>query len=98
MLAWMVLAVILILRPGPDAAHAEADPAWTGSSADRLEGIGRVVDGDTLDVGPVRVRLHGIDAFERDQMCDGPRGAWACGGTTTDLLPLRPLRRGGLLR
>ncbi|MDZ4113758.1 MAG: hypothetical protein U1E18_29775, partial [Brevundimonas sp.] len=66
-LACMVLAVILILRPGADAAHAEADPAWTGSSGDRLEGIGRVIDGDTLDVGAVRVRLHGIDAFERDQ-------------------------------
>lgn len=97
-LACMVLAVILILRPGPDAAHAEADPAWTASSGDRLEGIGRVVDGDTLDVGAVRVRLHGIDAFERDQTCDGPRGAWACGAAATRALKDRVEGRGLICR
>lgn len=39
-----------------------------------------VVDGDTLDVGGTRVRLHGIDAPEVKQMCGG-KGAptWACG-------------------
>ncbi|MBW8305049.1 MAG: thermonuclease family protein [Brevundimonas sp.] len=88
-LACMVLAVVLILRPGADAAHAETEPARREASADRLEGIGRVVDGDTLDVGAVRVRLHGIDAFERDQMCDGPRGPWACGAAATRALKTR---------
>ncbi len=39
-----------------------------------------VVDGDTLDVGGTRVRLHGIDAPEVKQMCGG-EGApmWSCG-------------------
>jgi endonuclease YncB( thermonuclease family) len=40
----------------------------------------RVIDGDTLDVGKTRVRLHGIDAPERDQSCQTEQGAeWACG-------------------
>lgn len=89
-LAVMVLAVIAILRPGSDSAHAEAEPASPEAveavRADRLEGIARVIDGDTLDVGSVRVRLHGVDAFERDQTCDGPSGSWACGAAATRAL------------
>lgn len=88
-LACMVLAVALILRPGADAAHAEVEPVRAEARADRLQGVGRVVDGDTLDVGAVRVRLHGIDAFEGDQMCDGPRGRWACGAAATRSLKAR---------
>ncbi len=43
----------------------------------------RVTDADTFEVGGIRVRLHGIDAPETDQMCGGdgtpmwPCGAWA---------------------
>ena len=85
-LACMVLAVALILRPGADAARAEVEPVRVAAAADRLEGVGRVIDGDTLDVGAVRVRLHGIDAFEGDQMCDRPRGPWACGAAATRAL------------
>lgn len=86
LLALMVLAVVVILRPGTDAAHAEAEPDFAEVRANRLEGVARVIDGDTLDVGAVRVRLHGVDAFERDQMCDGPRGPWACGAAATRAL------------
>lgn len=88
-LACMVLAVILILRPGSDTAHAGVEPVRAEASAGRLVGIGRVVDGDTLDVGAVRVRLHGVDAFERDQLCDGPQGPWACGVAATQALKAR---------
>ena len=28
-----------------------------------------VIDGDTIDVGDVRVRIHGIDAPENGQKC-----------------------------
>jgi endonuclease YncB( thermonuclease family) len=83
-LAVMVLAVILILRPGTDTARAAVEPVVAAApDSARLEGVGRVIDGDTLDVGRVRVRLHGIDAFEQNQMCDRPRGAWACGAAAT---------------
>lgn len=43
-------------------------------------GTVRVIDGDTLDVGGVRVRLHGIDAPEVAQTCETKGGViWACG-------------------
>lgn len=40
----------------------------------------RVIDGDTIDVGGVRVRLHGIDAPEASQTCENDQGVvWNCG-------------------
>ena len=44
----------------------------------------RVIDGDTVDVGKTRVRLHGIDAPERDQPCTTLTDQnWACGDWVT---------------
>lgn len=44
------------------------------------QGPVKVVDGDTLHIGDTVIRLHGIDAPERDQHCDSPSGkGWACG-------------------
>ena len=40
-----------------------------------LTGEIRFIDGDTLDVGQTRVRLHAIDAPETDQMCTTDKGA-----------------------
>lgn len=55
------------------------------SSASALSGPVRVVDGDTIDVGGTRVRLHGIDAPEADQTCTTEQGqVWACGAWVTD--------------
>ncbi|WGW02295.1 thermonuclease family protein [Tropicibacter oceani] len=45
----------------------------------------RVIDGDTIEIAGTRLRLHGIDAPESDQMCGGegapmwPCGSWASG-------------------
>ena len=45
-----------------------------------FDGVVRVIDGDTLDVGGVRVRLHGIDAPELGQSCQISAGQdWDCG-------------------
>lgn len=45
-----------------------------------FSGAVQVIDGDTIDVGDIRVRIHGIDAPEMDQTCDYQRGGvWACG-------------------
>ncbi|MFD1510827.1 thermonuclease family protein [Lacimonas salitolerans] len=50
-------------------------------------GVARVIDGDTIKVDGVTVRLHGIDAPENDQFCGG-NGAppWSCGLWVTDQL------------
>ena len=49
-----------------------------------ITGKVRVIDGDTLDVGRTRIRLHGIDAPETDQPCTTLKGQnWACGDWIT---------------
>ncbi|WP_276150668.1 MULTISPECIES: thermonuclease family protein [unclassified Sulfitobacter] len=54
------------------------------TQAAELRGKLRVVDGDTVDVGDVRVRLHGIDAPERNQPCTTLGGQnWGCGDWVT---------------
>ncbi len=42
--------------------------------------VTRVIDGDSLRSGDLRIRVHGIDAPEMRQSCVDGRGAsWACG-------------------
>ncbi|VAV88445.1 Succinoglycan biosynthesis protein, partial [hydrothermal vent metagenome] len=49
-----------------------------------FSGVISVIDGDTLDVGGTRVRLHGIDAAETGQTCETAQGAeWACGAAVS---------------
>jgi endonuclease YncB( thermonuclease family) len=43
------------------------------------EGPARVIDGDTLDIAGERMRLHGIDAPEKDQTCTMDGQVWECG-------------------
>lgn len=91
--AWLLAALLAVAAGGAmlasdpeDGGRTAAAEAETSATADRLEGVGRVIDGDTLDVGAVRVRLHGVDAFERGQTCDRAGGAWACGTAATAAL------------
>ncbi len=50
------------------------------AAADDLRGTLRVIDGDTVDIGQVRVRIFGIDAPEMDQSCENQAGdTWSCG-------------------
>ncbi len=44
-----------------------------------MRGRAHVIDADTLDIAGVRIRLHGIDAPERDQNCTRSGAAWRCG-------------------
>ncbi|RYG57835.1 MAG: thermonuclease family protein [Alphaproteobacteria bacterium] len=40
----------------------------------------KIIDGDTIEKGGVRIRLHGIDAPEAGQKCDGSgKKKWNCG-------------------
>ncbi len=71
----LLLAVVALW-----GGHATADPAT-------ISGIARIVDGDTLDVGAIRIRLHGIDAPEAGQTCQRANGrSWACGTEATNRL------------
>ena len=52
-----------------------------------LTGIPRVVDGDTLVLNGIKIRLEGIDAPESDQIClDEKAQRWTCGITARDRL------------
>lgn len=56
-------------------------------AAEPIAGSAVVVDGDTLDVAGVRIRLEGIDAPEMSQSCTAADGAvWACGRTAQKAL------------
>src|SRR5262249_53076114 len=55
--------------------------------AGNLAGVPRVIDGDTLTIGAIRVRLQGVDAPETDQVClDAKGGRWTCGIEARDRL------------
>jgi endonuclease YncB( thermonuclease family) len=69
--------------------------AWTWAASvqgddvqqSAVAGPARIVDGDTIVVGGVRVRLEGIDAPEAGQTCTRPgTGAWPCGTAATTAL------------
>lgn len=51
-----------------------------------FQGQARAIDGDTLDMGGVRVRLHGIDAPEIEQRCRSGGRRWPCGEYATQAL------------
>jgi endonuclease YncB( thermonuclease family) len=55
-----------------------------------ISGVPQIVDGDTVWIGAVKIRLQGIDAPETDQICLDPAGkAWNCGISSRDELAKR---------
>ena len=65
-------------RQAPRRAHPPGEP---------FSGRPRVIDGDTLAVSGLRVRMQGIDALESDQRCKRPGGGrFACGREATERL------------
>ena len=64
-----------------------AVPASADERTVSITGALRVLDGDTLEVGPLVLRLHGIDAPELSQDCARPSGgAWPCGRAAAERL------------
>lgn len=68
------------IAPRDHAARALPEQEEAG----RLAGPARVIDADTLDIGGTRIRLHGIDAPEGNQVCRNAEGwEYACGDHAT---------------
>jgi len=64
------------------AALVVASGAAVTAPAQEISGIPYVIDGDTLGIGGLQVRLYGIDAPEAEQTCsligsEAPIGVWA---------------------
>lgn len=59
---------------------------YVDRSSDAIVGPARVVDGDSLYVGTVEIRLYGIDAVELYQTCERDDRTWNCGMAATQAL------------
>ncbi|MHB2265180.1 thermonuclease family protein [Aliihoeflea sp. PC F10.4] len=67
------LTITLFIVLGALAVHFE------NRSAHEIDGIMRVVDGDTLAMGATRIRLRGMDAPELGQQCTRGGAPYDCG-------------------
>lgn len=80
----MRISLLLVALATPTALHAQS---YTGNVS--------IIDGDTIDMAGTRIRLHGIDAVEREQTCTRDMGVWACGkeasATLGDIIRGRPV-------
>ena len=72
---WSLVAVTLCLASLSFAASAET-----------LSGTPRVIDGDTIELAGERVRLHGIDTPEAQQLCEAEGTEYRCGDMATAYL------------
>ncbi|MEY8142998.1 thermonuclease family protein [Falsihalocynthiibacter sp. CO-5D18] len=70
------------LHPKPKSSEASVTP----SKSDLIVGAAIVIDGDTIDVKGVRIRLHGIDAPESGQKCEKDGQLYRCGKNATQFL------------
>ena len=70
------------------AAFAGASAlGWALAEPATISGAAYAVDGDTIRVGSVRLRLFGVDAPESTQTCrDAQRRPYACGEAATAAL------------
>ena len=78
------ICALFVLFSFPALAQAEVQLVSFGGS---FSGPVHVIDGDTVDVGDVRVRIHGIDAPESWQQCQTEFGNnFDCGDLATQQL------------
>ena len=49
------------------------------ASAQEISGSARAMDGDSLNMAGIVIRLHGVDAPELNQTCSRKGQSWACG-------------------
>ncbi|WP_116086418.1 thermonuclease family protein [Tropicimonas sp. IMCC34011] len=73
---WRVVLLAATLSGAPSLPFAFEREGAVATVSGRAE----VVDGDGLRVGPVAIRIHGIDAPEAGQTCRAAEGGrWPCG-------------------
>jgi endonuclease YncB( thermonuclease family) len=71
---------LLILLIGGSILLDRREGAVAVDDGREIAGAVRVGDGDSLDIGGTRIRLHGIDAVDLAQHCKDSTGAdYACG-------------------
>jgi len=79
---------LLLLASGVVAVYGFArTPSPTIAQTDTLSGLADVIDGDTIRIDDVYVRLFGIDAPESEQTCKDRQGElYRCGLLATAVL------------
>jgi len=100
-LSLFVVAWPLIAHPGQTASDGCHYCRTNCSRWDALEGVRHchdaspekeitgnphIIDGDGIRIADVKIRLHGIDAPEGNQMCRVGGEDWACGKAATETL------------
>lgn len=55
-------------------------------AADLVTGVGKVIDGDSLRVEGIEIRLHGVDAPEWSQSCERDGKTWPCGARAKQVM------------
>jgi endonuclease YncB( thermonuclease family) len=71
------ITLVIIIAMAFVAHFLKAPPRTPGEP---VTGHARVIDGDSLEIGGVTIRLFGIDAPERDQDCrDADGRTYSCG-------------------
>lgn len=78
--ALVALLVYVAVEHGGDAPRdLPSGPGAGPVTGAAIRGRARVVDADTLEIASLRIRLHGIDAPEREQNCTRSGFTWPCG-------------------
>ena len=79
----LIITALLLLQ-------AALNPVAASDRPFSLQGeinVTKVSDGDSLRSGPLKIRLHGIDAPELKQTCTDNSGAsWPCGRAARDAM------------
>ena len=76
---WPPLLLWLVATAAVAIVVYFAGPADPPTEDQLLIGKARIVDGDTLALGSIRIRLADIDAPERSQTCGEAADPWPCG-------------------